>query len=73
MTNFEDSTKQTVLVFCVSGKRQTHFGVNAMVLDSIFLNTKWLYSVRVKREEFETGNLRIVFIDVETENNLGLR
>ncbi len=73
MKDFESLAKNTVLIFCVSGKRETHFGTNAIVLDSIFLNTDWLHSVKVRREEFETSSLRIVFIDVQTENNMGLK
>lgn len=62
----------TVVVFSVSGKRQTHFGTNAIVLDSLFSNPEWLDSVKVKREQFEMANMKVVLIDVEPENSMAL-
>ena len=73
MKNFERPAKNTVLIFCVAGKKECHFGINAKVLDSMFLNTSWLYSVEAIREEFETESLRIIFIDVQNKNNMGLK
>ena len=73
MKSFKKFTKNVVLIFCISGKKETYFGINAMILDSMFINTEWLYSVKAKREEFESETLRIVFIEIEAENDLGLK
>ena len=73
MSDFESLVKDTVLIFSVAGKKESHFGINAMILDSMFSNSDWLHSVNFRREQFETGNLKIVLIDVETENNMALK
>ena len=73
MEDLMNSVKNTVLLFFVNGKRETHFGTNAIVLDSLFSNPNWLCSVKFKREQFVTGNLKIVLIDVESENNIALK
>lgn len=72
MKFFEKFAKNVVLIFCISGKKETFFGINAIILDSMFMNTDWLYSVKAKREEFENEALRIIFIEIEAENDLGL-
>jgi hypothetical protein len=73
MKDLKDLIKTTVLIFFVNGKRETHFGTNAIVLDSLFSNPNWLYSVNFKREQFENANLKIILIDIETEKNMALK
>lgn len=69
--NFE--IKVVVVVFSVLGKRETHFGTNAIVLDLLFSDPDWIYSVKIKRQQFETENLKLVLIDVEEEKNMALK
>lgn len=73
MKEFKSLTKNTVLVFCFGEKKQVHFDINAVIFDSMFSNTDWLYAVKTKRQEFQTESLRVIFIDVQIENDMGLK
>lgn len=56
-----------------NGKKTGHFGIVAKQLNQMFDNTSsWLWAVKIKKDELELGNLKIVFVEVLPETDFGI-
>lgn len=69
----KQENENLLVIFNVNGKKQVYDGINAVVFNTLFMKPNWIYSVQYERNVFETQDLKIVFIDVKAESDLGLK
>lgn len=68
------TNENLVFIFDIKGKKSVYIGVFAKMMESLFcIKDDWLKSVKIKRQIFTFENLKIIFIEIETENDLSLK
>ncbi len=68
------TNKDLIFISDIKGKKSVYFGIIAKMMESLFcIKDDWLKSVKIKRQIFTFENLKIIFIEIESENDLNLK
>ena len=68
----KDLLKDESLIFIsdTKGKKSVYFGKIAEMMESLFfVNSYWLMSVKLKKQIYTFENLKVVFVEIESEMN----
>jgi hypothetical protein len=68
------TNENLIFISDVKGKKFIYFGIIAKMMWSLFfIKDDWLKSIKIKRQIFTFENLKIIFIEIESENDLSLK
>ena len=62
--------KELILISDIKGKKEFYFGKIAEMMEILlFNNNEWLKSVTLKKQIYDFENQKIIFMEIESENN----